>query len=170
MSHQLTCCRGCIITLVAFFWLFSTVCFQMCPQMACLRRCIVALVAFLHHVFSNESSNHLPERKHSCIGCICGASPHYESANAFWYGLHVWMNSYTGSSCGIHPSSHTWFENFPSPFLKSKEDLRIVLHRLTPFPWMRQWKNAFKERRPQKGKVFPFPTNLSAQNIYIPKW
>ena len=127
-------------------------------------------LTFLHSVLSNVSSNHLPERKHSCIGCICGASPHYESANAFWYGLHVWMNSYTGSSCGIHPSSHTWFENFPSPFLKSKEDLRIVLHRLTPFPWMRQWKNAFKERRPQKGKVFPFPTNLSAQNIYIPKW
>ena len=32
--------------LVAFFLLFSTVRFQMCPQIACLRRCKVALVAF----------------------------------------------------------------------------------------------------------------------------
>ena len=29
------------VTLVTFVWLFSTVCFQMCPQITCPRRCIV---------------------------------------------------------------------------------------------------------------------------------
>ena len=38
-SHKDT--RGCIVTLVAFVWLFSTVCFQMFPQIACTRGCIV---------------------------------------------------------------------------------------------------------------------------------
>ena len=28
-------------------------------------------LTFLHRVFSNESSNGLPERMHSHIGCIC---------------------------------------------------------------------------------------------------
>ena len=32
--------------MVAFAWLFSTVCFQMCPQITCLRRGKVTLVAF----------------------------------------------------------------------------------------------------------------------------
>ena len=36
-----------IVTLVAFVWLFSTVCFQMCPQTVCLKRGKVALVAFV---------------------------------------------------------------------------------------------------------------------------
>ena len=30
------CPRRCIITLIAFVWLTSSVCFQMCPQMACI--------------------------------------------------------------------------------------------------------------------------------------
>ena len=38
---------SCKITLVAFVWLFPTVCFQMSPQVACLRGCKVALVAFV---------------------------------------------------------------------------------------------------------------------------
>ena len=32
--HQLACPNGCIATLVAFIWLFATVCFQMFPQSA----------------------------------------------------------------------------------------------------------------------------------------
>ena len=36
-----------IVTLVAFVWLFSTVCFQMFLQIACLRRALVTLVAFV---------------------------------------------------------------------------------------------------------------------------
>ena len=38
---------GCIVTLVAFVWLFSTVCNWMSPKFACLRGGIVALVAFV---------------------------------------------------------------------------------------------------------------------------
>ena len=47
MSPQMACMRRCIVALVAFVWLFSTVCFQMLPQMACMRRCIVTLAAFM---------------------------------------------------------------------------------------------------------------------------
>ena len=36
-----------MVALVAFVWLFSTVCFQMSPQIACPRRGIVTLVAFV---------------------------------------------------------------------------------------------------------------------------
>ena len=38
---QIACQRGCIVTLVAFVWLFSTVCFQMFPQIVCTRGCIL---------------------------------------------------------------------------------------------------------------------------------
>ena len=33
------------VTLVAFVWLFSTVCLQMCPQVTYLRGCKITLVA-----------------------------------------------------------------------------------------------------------------------------
>ena len=46
MPHQLACLRGCVVTLVAFVFLFSTVRFQMHPQIACPGRCKVTLVAF----------------------------------------------------------------------------------------------------------------------------
>ena len=39
--------RGRIVELVAFVWLFSTMCFQMSPQIACLRGCKVTFVAFV---------------------------------------------------------------------------------------------------------------------------
>ena len=75
MCPQITCLRGCIVTLVAFVWLFSTVRFQMSLQIACLRGCKVTFfsssenrhigcicLAFLHCAFSNVSSNCLPKR------------------------------------------------------------------------------------------------------------
>ena len=46
----MVCPRRCIVTLVAFVWLFSIVRFQMSPQMACLRRDIVTLAAFVRLV------------------------------------------------------------------------------------------------------------------------
>ena len=52
MSPQISCTRGCIVTLIAFVWLFSTVCFQMRSQVACIRRWIVTLIAFAW-LFSN---------------------------------------------------------------------------------------------------------------------
>ena len=47
MSPQIPCLRGCKITLVAFVWHFSTVCFQMSPHIACREGCKVTLVAFV---------------------------------------------------------------------------------------------------------------------------
>ena len=43
----MACPRRCIVTLVAFVWFFSTVCFQMLSQIAYKRRCIGTLVAFV---------------------------------------------------------------------------------------------------------------------------
>ena len=50
MYSQIACLRGCIVTLVAFVWLFSTMCLN-----------------FLCCVFSNC----LPERIYNHIGCAC---------------------------------------------------------------------------------------------------
>ena len=47
MFSQIAFIWRCIIALVAFVWLFSTVRLQMSPQIACLRGCIITLVAFV---------------------------------------------------------------------------------------------------------------------------
>ena len=60
MFPQVTCLKGCIVTLAAFVCFFSTVCFQMCPQIACLRESIVTLVAFVW-LFSAVHSQMCPQ-------------------------------------------------------------------------------------------------------------
>ena len=47
VSPQITCIGGCILTLAALVWFFSTVRSEMCPQIDCLCGCIVTLVAFV---------------------------------------------------------------------------------------------------------------------------
>ena len=47
MDPQIACMDGCKVALVAFVWLFSSVCFHVCPQTAFMIRCIVTQVAFL---------------------------------------------------------------------------------------------------------------------------
>ena len=47
MSCKISCPRGCKVTLIAFVWFFTTVCYQMSPQITCLRGCKVTLVAFV---------------------------------------------------------------------------------------------------------------------------
>ena len=47
MSPQHVFTRRCIVALLAFVWVFSTVLFQMCPQLVCPRRCKVTLVTFV---------------------------------------------------------------------------------------------------------------------------
>ena len=47
MSPQIAGLCGCIITLVAFVWLFPTVHYQMCLQSVCPRRGKVTLVPFV---------------------------------------------------------------------------------------------------------------------------
>ena len=71
MSPEIAFTRGFVTTLIALVWLFSTVRFQMCSQIEYMRGCIVTLVAFLHCVFSNVSSKHLYKRMQTYIGCIC---------------------------------------------------------------------------------------------------
>ena len=68
MCPQIACLKGCKATLVAFVWLFSTVCLQMCPQMACLRGCIITLVAFVW-LFSTVCFQMCPQMA-SIKGCI----------------------------------------------------------------------------------------------------
>ena len=48
MSFHFVCLRGCIITLITFVWLSTSVHFQMPPQMVALRGCIVTLATFVH--------------------------------------------------------------------------------------------------------------------------
>ena len=52
MCPQIVCLRRCIITLIAFVWLFSAVHFQMSPQIASLRGRIVTLLAFVWLFFT----------------------------------------------------------------------------------------------------------------------
>ena len=47
VSCQISCPRGCKVTLIAFVWFFPTVCIQMFLQMARPRGCIVTLIAFI---------------------------------------------------------------------------------------------------------------------------
>ena len=67
---QIAFLRGCIATLVAFVWLFSTVGIQMCPQIACLIAYIIALVAFILF-FPTMSFQMSPQRVYA-RGCIVG--------------------------------------------------------------------------------------------------
>ena len=52
MHPQITCRRRGKVTLAAFVWLLSNVCFKMVPQGACIRGCKVTLVAFVWLVSS----------------------------------------------------------------------------------------------------------------------
>ena len=67
--------RGCIVTLVAFIWPFSTVSFQMCPQSICIRGCKHTLIAicltFLHCGLLHAPSKCLLAWMHCRIGYIC---------------------------------------------------------------------------------------------------
>ena len=69
MSPQIARIRGCIVALVAFLWPFSTVCFQMCPQRPCMRGCIVAVMAFLW-LFPTMGLQMSPQTSF-LRGCIC---------------------------------------------------------------------------------------------------
>ena len=71
-SNHLHKKRHSLIAGICLTFLHSA--FQMCPQTTCLRGGIVTLIAFftfLHCAFSNVSSNCLPLRMQSHIGCIC---------------------------------------------------------------------------------------------------
>ena len=93
MLTQRAWIRAGKVTLVAFFWLFSTVRFQMSPQMGCLGGYIITMLAFVltfHHcVFSNGSSDCLPERMNNHTGCICLTFLHCVFSNGSSKRLHL---------------------------------------------------------------------------------
>ena len=74
MSPQTACLRACIVTLVTFVWLFSTV-FSNVSSTRLNEKiynhtdCIC--VTFLCCAFSYVSSICLPEKRHNHTGCIC---------------------------------------------------------------------------------------------------
>ena len=112
----------------------------------------------------------------SYIGCICWASPHYESAYVFWQWLHAWMYSYTGSICGHPPWSQTRFVNFPFPCQYLNEYLSLILCPFTPCLWMRQrempWKRGVRESESILFPNQPFPQKKLVQKfnqlVHIP--
>ena len=77
MIPQITCLDRCKVTLVAFVWLFSTVHFQVSPQMVCICCC------------SNVASNGLPEKRHNRIGYICLTFLHCAFSSVSSNGLHM---------------------------------------------------------------------------------
>ena len=74
----------------------------MCPQCAYKKMqshiCGICLT-FLHCVFSNASSNRLPERTHSHIGCIFFTFRHCAFSNVSPRRLHKRMSSHIGCIC-----------------------------------------------------------------------
>ena len=117
MCPQNICPRGCKVTLVAFVWLFSTVCCQMSPQIAYPRRCIVTLVAFVGlfptvhfqmcpQMACSRRSNCLPERMQSHIGCIYLTFLHCAFSNVSSKRPSERLHNHTGYICLIFPCVH----------------------------------------------------------------
>ena len=79
MRYQSACQSGCIFTLVAFVWIFSTVIFQVGLRNHCPRGWNITLAAYvlllIHCVFLNGSVNCLYWSMHSHICCLCLTSP-----------------------------------------------------------------------------------------------
>ena len=63
--------NGCVVTLVAFVWFFSTVCFQMHLHKSMQSRTGYICLIFLHCAFSNGPSKRLHKMMQSHTGYIC---------------------------------------------------------------------------------------------------
>ena len=126
MCPHIACPRWCIVTLVAFVWLFSFGHFQMNSQIACTIGCIVTLVAFVwlfSTVFSNVPLNCLPEKRYSHIGCICSTFLHCVSSNVSSNGLPERMHSYIGCICLTF--LHCVFSNDSAKYLHKRKQSYI---------------------------------------------
>ena len=90
MCPQIACPKGCIVTLVAFVWFVSIVRFQMCPQMACLRRGKVTLVAFVW-LFSTVYFQMCPQmaRIRRCIVTLVTFVWFNDIARCFLHDCHI---------------------------------------------------------------------------------
>ena len=98
MCPQIACLKGCKITLVAFVGLFSTMGFLMSPQRTWIRVTLVAFFWLFSTVFSNDSSNCLPERMQSHTVCICWTIPEH-------------LEPFLNLSCGLSHVSSNWMHH-----------------------------------------------------------
>ena len=76
---------------------------QMYPQITCMSWCIVTsftlISFFLCCVFSDVSSNCLPQQMHSRIGCTCLTFPQYESSDDSSNWMLLLLQNYTECTC-----------------------------------------------------------------------
>ena len=93
MRPQIACLRWCIITLVAFVSLFSSVRFQMSPHMAFLRWFIVALATFVW-LFSTVAFKMSPEMafRRSSIVIWLHFFHFFKCVLKVLLNLSIWMN------------------------------------------------------------------------------
>ena len=140
------CKQGCIITLVAFVWLFlvwfldcrvgrgTWLDFLPLGVFKCVIKSSDREVALSHRlhlldcVFSNESSNRLHELKQSHTGCICLIFPHYVFSNVLSNWLLKRLHSHIGCICCTF--FHCVFSNVPSNCLPERM-YNHMLHWLT---------------------------------------
>ena len=101
-------------------WFFVCVCSK-CLQEACAIS-LVAFFTFLHCVFSNVSSNRLPEKMHNYIGCICLTSPQCAFSNVSSNCIPLRMHSHIGCICLAF--LHCVFSNVFSNDLPEKRHIR----------------------------------------------
>ena len=73
---------------------------------------------FQHGALSNVSSNGLPVRMHSHIGCICLAFPHCAFSNVFLNDMHGKMHSHIG--CIFLAFLHCVFSQYRWKYLPEK--------------------------------------------------
>ena len=80
-------------------------------------------LASLHSVYSNVSSNGLPERMHTHIGCICSTFLHCVFSNVSSNGFPERMHTHIGCICLAF--LHCVFSNEPSNSPPMKTHSRI---------------------------------------------
>ena len=167
MCNQCAFIRGCIVTLVAFVRLFSTVSFQMGPQFTCIGSCKVTLVAFVC-LLTTMCFQMWPQgtcKRGSIVALIAfirlfpTMSPHMSSDLDCMFGWIAALVAFVDFRPGHRLS--LWIFHFP--FNIWKKDLSLVLCPFTPCLWMRQRENALKERRPWKWKYSLSQPTFSAK-------
>ena len=127
MLPQMAFIRGCLVTLVAFVWLFSAVHFQMIPQTPCLRRVILVAYVWLFSTVPFQMFLQTPcprrgilalvaldlsllcvfcmlphgffKRIHNRIGCICLTFLHCAFSYVVSNGFYKRMHSRIGCIC-----------------------------------------------------------------------
>ena len=111
-------CFGCIC--LAFFPLCIIKCFL---KLFAQGVTLASLVWLFHCAFSNDSSNCLPKRKHSRIGCICLTFLHCAFSNVSLNLLLQMMHSYICCICSAF--FHHVFSNVSSNHLQEKKHIHI---------------------------------------------